>query len=63
MKKNKSFRWLGAAIAIGTGVGVAIGNLAIGVAVGVAVGVGLVGRKIKKSAHKLEKKESDDGEN
>lgn len=62
MKKNKSFRWLGAAIGVGVGVGVALGSLAIGMGAGIAVGAGLIHRKIKKSAAKKEKRERNDGE-
>ena len=63
MKKNKSLRWLGAAIGVGVGVGVALGNLAIGVGAGIAVAAGLISRKIKKSAAKQEKRESSNAEN
>jgi len=54
-KPKRSPRYIGAGLAIGAGVGVALDNIAVGIAVGLAIGVAL------DSYHK-EKRENDSDE-
>ena len=56
-RKKKPGHWIGFGVAIGAGMGVALGNIALGMGVGVALGAAMaVGQK--KKSNRLNKKEN-----